>query len=116
MIILTWGIARVHKAGASQTTRWYWSKQFTQFAIYARAWNATRIHRCCTLASIADGLPGTLTFILTVHGPGRSMSTLGTKGIAMLDVMSAMFGFLSLSIFIAHAIDAYRSRRPNTFG
>jgi hypothetical protein len=36
---------------------------------------------------------------------------------AMLDVMSAMFGVLSLSIFIAHAaIDAYRLRRPNTFG
>jgi hypothetical protein len=34
----------------------------------------------------------------------------------MLDVVSAMFGVLSLSIFIAHAIDAYRSRRPNTFG
>jgi len=34
----------------------------------------------------------------------------------MFDAIATFIGLLSLSIFIGHATDAYRSRRPGTIG
>jgi hypothetical protein len=51
-----------------------------------------------------------LGFLLTVRAPKAFGSIAGSGIKTMLEVVTAFFGVMSAGIFIAHAVDGYRSR------
>jgi hypothetical protein len=65
---------------------------------------------CCTKSSSIFEIPGVHGFLLTVRAH-RAFGSIAGSGIdTMLEVVTAFFGVMSAGIFIAHAVDGYRSR------
>jgi len=48
-------------------------------------------------------------FLLTVRGRMTLREIAGSRTTTMFETVTAIFGFLSAGIFLAHAIDGYRS-------
>jgi hypothetical protein len=68
-------------------------------------------HRgCCPKSSLIFEIRSLLEILLTVRAR-RAFGSIAGSGIAnMLEAVTAFFGVMSAGIFIAHAVDGYRSR------
>jgi hypothetical protein len=66
--------------------------------------------RCCSKSSLTFESLTVRGILLTVQGDGAFGSTAGHGIDIMFEAVTAFFGVMSASIFIAHAVDGYRSR------
>ena len=65
---------------------------------------------CCSKSSFIFEMRGLRGILLTVRAC-KAFGPIAGSGIkTMLEVVTAFFGVMSAGIFIAHAVDGYRSR------
>jgi len=76
------------------------SRQFTGYLLRA----------CCPKSSLTFENPTSPGILLTVQGR-KAFGPIAGSGIdTMFEAVTAFFGVMSAGIFIAHAVDGYRSR------
>jgi hypothetical protein len=76
----------------------------------ARRSTAPNFGSCCTKSSLIFEMRRPLGILLTVRACKAFGSIAGSGIDTMLEVVTAFFGVMSAGIFIAHAVDGYRSR------
>ena len=67
-------------------------------------------HACCIKSSSICENPANYGILLTVRGCKAFGSIAGYRIDTMFEAVTAFFGVMSAGIFIAHAVDGYRSR------
>ena len=65
---------------------------------------------CCTKSSAEFENPAARGILLTVRHPLALGPIAGSRDRTMFEAVTAFFGVMSAGIFIAHAVDGYRSR------
>jgi hypothetical protein len=65
---------------------------------------------CCLKSSLTFENPVRRGFLLTVQGRKAFGPVAGSRIYIMFEAVTAFFGVMSAGIFIAHAVDGYRSR------
>jgi hypothetical protein len=76
----------------------------------ARRFTEPSFDACCSKSSLSFEILGLHGILLTVRAR-RAFGWIAGSGIAtMLEAVTAFFGVMSAGIFIAHAVDGYRSR------
>jgi hypothetical protein len=65
---------------------------------------------CCSKSSLTFEIPTSRGILLTVRGRKAFGPTAGSRIETMFEAITAFFGVMSAGIFIAHAVDGYRSR------
>jgi len=76
----------------------------------ARGFTEASHDGCCTKSSLTSEMRSLRGFLLTVRARREFGSIAGSGIDTMLEVVTAFFGVMSAGIFIAHAVDGYRSR------
>ena len=65
---------------------------------------------CCSKSSLTFEIPTRCGILLTVRGRTAFGPIAGSGIDTMFEAITAFFGVMSAGIFIAHAVDGYRSR------
>jgi hypothetical protein len=101
-----------HIAGGTRR-KWgepHGGKSIVAFGHATRRFTEPSHDACCTKSSFIFEIPSMHEFLLTVRAH-RAFGSIAGSGIdTMLEVVTAFFGVMSAGIFIAHAVDGYRSR------
>jgi hypothetical protein len=75
-----------------------------------RLFTGQRAQSCCLKSSLTFEIPTSRGILLTVRGR-KALGPIAGSGIdTMFEAITAFFGVMSAGIFIAHAVDGYRSR------
>jgi hypothetical protein len=76
----------------------------------ARQFDGCLSRACCSKSSLTFENPASRGILLTVQGR-KAFGPIAGSGIdTMFEAVTAFFGVMSAGIFIAHAVDGYRSR------
>jgi hypothetical protein len=73
-----------------------------------------RVAASCRKSSLSRSIETITGFPLTVRAglPFRRVGWARSRRIAMIETVTALFGVVSVGIFLAHALEAYRWSRP----
>jgi hypothetical protein len=100
-----------HEYIAAGTRQKWGERRFGESIVAApRPFTGHRLQSCCSKSSLIFEIPTLRGIFLTVRGC-KAFGPIAGSGIdTMFEAITAFFGVMSAGIFIAHAVDGYRSR------